>query len=117
VCRSGACSCCRVFAASTCAPDVDAGEKEQPDHVNEVPVPSRSFEAEVLLWRKGAAHGADQTYCQEDRADEHVRSMEPSCHEKGRAIAVAGVSETGVAVLDGLADREQCTEHNRGDRS
>jgi hypothetical protein len=33
-------------------PDVDGGEQEQPDHVDEVPVPGGEFKAEVLLRRK-----------------------------------------------------------------
>jgi hypothetical protein len=31
------------------APDVDGGEQEQPDHVDEVPVPGSGLETEVLL--------------------------------------------------------------------
>ena len=34
------------------APDVDAGEQEQPHHVDEVPVPGGELEAEMLLRRE-----------------------------------------------------------------
>ena len=43
------------------APDVDAGEEEQPDHVDEVPVPGSRLKAEVLLRREGAIDRSDET--------------------------------------------------------
>src|SRR5437660_1205765 len=45
------------FAAR--APDVDAGEQEQPDHVDEVPIPGGELEAEVLGRGELAKIGAD----------------------------------------------------------
>src|SRR4051794_37698931 len=42
------------------SPNVDRGEEEQPDDVDEVPVPGRKLEAEVLLRRKVAEIGAEQ---------------------------------------------------------
>ncbi len=41
-------------------PDIDGEEQEQPDDVNEVPVPGSGLEAEMLLWRKAAGNGAEQ---------------------------------------------------------
>ena len=52
------------------APHVDRGEQEQPDDVDEVPVPGGRFEAEMLPGREVAAVGADQADDQEDRADD-----------------------------------------------
>src|SRR5690606_40953629 len=40
--------------------DVDEGEQEQPDHVDEVPVPGGRLEAEVLLRRELAGEQAQQ---------------------------------------------------------
>ena len=37
-----------IFGAPA-APDVDAEEQEQPDDVDEMPVPGRRLEAEMLL--------------------------------------------------------------------
>ena len=42
------------------APDVDAGEQEQPDDVDEVPVPGRRLEAEVRPRREGTADRANR---------------------------------------------------------
>src|SRR5918997_495618 len=39
-----------LFAAG--APDIDADEQEQPDHVDEVPVPGGELEAEMLGGRE-----------------------------------------------------------------
>src|SRR5262245_52663945 len=36
------------------APHIDTDEQEQPDHVDEVPVPGGELEAEVLFWREVA---------------------------------------------------------------
>src|SRR5260364_377751 len=58
------------------APDIDADEQEQPDHVDEVPVPGGELEAEMLLRREVAGIGADQADQQEDGADQHVEAVE-----------------------------------------
>src|SRR3546814_8295267 len=42
------------------APDIDDDEEEQPHDVNEVPVPGRRLEAEMLLRREMALVGAHQ---------------------------------------------------------
>src|SRR5204862_309451 len=52
------------------APDIDGGEEEQPHHVDEVPVPGRGLETEMLLRREVALVRADQVHEQEDRADD-----------------------------------------------
>ena len=49
---------------------------------------------------------------QEDRADDHVRAVEARRHEECRAVAVAGEAESGVAVFDGLEDRERHAEQD-----
>ena len=38
-----------AMSAPLAAPDVDSGEEEEPDNVNEVPVPGGGLEADVLL--------------------------------------------------------------------
>src|ERR1700712_87911 len=83
-------------------PDVDAGEQEEPDHVDEMPVPGGELEAEMLGRRELAFERADEAYDQEDRADEHMRAMEAGRHEEGRAVIVAFEAECRVAVLVGL---------------
>jgi len=41
------------FCLST--PNVYSGKQEQPNNVNEVPIPSSCFKADVPLWRKVTA--------------------------------------------------------------
>src|ERR1700761_5492759 len=79
----------------TVTPDIDADEQEQPDPVDEMPVPGGEPEAEMLLWREVAGIGACQADDQEDGADQHVEAVEAGRHEEGRAVDVAGEREGG----------------------
>ena len=63
--------------------DVDKGEEEQPHDVNEVPVPGRELEAEMLLGRHAARHQTNEADRKEDRSDDDVRTMETGRHEEG----------------------------------
>src|SRR5690606_8399186 len=66
-------------------PHIDEDKEEQPDSVNEVPVPGSAFEAEMLLRREVTGHGAEQTDEQEDGTDEHVEAVEAGRHVERRA--------------------------------
>src|SRR3546814_2833550 len=57
-------------------PPVDAAEQEQPHHVDEMPVPGRRLEAEMMVRGEVALHGAHEADEQEDRADDHVETVE-----------------------------------------
>src|ERR1700737_667435 len=74
---------------ATGGPDIDADEQEQPDHVDEVPVPGGELEAEMLLRREVAGIGASQAHDQEDGADQHMEAVEAGRHEEGRAVDIA----------------------------
>src|SRR5690349_14876665 len=91
----------------TAAPDIDAGEQEQPHHVDEVPVPGREFEAEMLLRREMPKIDADQAHDEECRPDDDVETVESGRHEEGRAIDVAAEVEGRMAVLVSLHTRER----------
>src|SRR5215204_2145464 len=84
------------------APDIDAGEQEQPHHIDEVPVPGGEFEAEMLRRREMAEIGTDQADDQERGADDDMEAMEPGRHEKGGAVDIAAKMEGRVAVLVSL---------------
>src|SRR3954470_1980802 len=71
------------------APDIDRDEQEQPHDVDEMPIPGRGFEAEMLAGREIAAIGADQVHDQEDRSDQNVEAVEAGRHEEGGAVAAA----------------------------
>src|ERR671910_117033 len=100
----------RIVAAAS--PDIDAGEQEQPDHVDEVPVPSGGLEAEMLLRREVALHRPDQTHGEKDGADDHMETVEAGRHEKRRTVNVVGEAEAGMRVFIGLERREQNAEHD-----
>src|SRR3954470_8018576 len=84
------------------APDVDADEQEQPDYVDEMPVPGGELEAEMLGRREMTGIGADQADDQEDSADQNMEAVKAGRHEKGRAVDIAGERERGVAVFERL---------------
>src|SRR5215472_19075618 len=81
--------------AAAGTPDINADKQEQPDHVDEVPVPGGELEAEVLLRREMPGIGAAQAHAQEDGADQHMEAVEAGRHEEGRAVDVAGEVEQG----------------------
>src|SRR5207244_9280776 len=68
------------------APHVDAGEQEQPHHVDEMPVPGAELEAEMLLRREVAEIGADQADDQEGCSDDNMGAVEASRHEESGAV-------------------------------
>ena len=51
-------------------------EQEQPDHVDEVPIPSRSLKADVLVGLELVFHGAEAADDEENRSHENVEAME-----------------------------------------
>src|SRR5438045_9464860 len=71
------------------APDVDRREQEQPDDVDEMPVPGGRLEAEMLPRREVAPVRADQADGQKDRADDHMEAVEAGRHEEGRPVDAA----------------------------
>ncbi|KAH2775450.1 hypothetical protein KXW38_002127, partial [Aspergillus fumigatus] len=99
------------------APHIDADEQEQPDHVDEMPVPGGELEAEMLLRRELAGIGAQQADQQEDGSDQHMEAVEAGRHEEGRAVDVAGEVERGVCIFIGLHAGEAGTEQHGEDQA
>src|SRR6185437_1999009 len=94
-------------------PHIDEGEEEQPHDVDEVPVPGGGFEAEVMVGREVAAHGANKADDQEDRADDDMRAVEAGRHEEGRAVDTALEGERRVRIFVGLHTGEENAEQDR----
>ena len=94
------------------SPKIDRHEEEHPHHVNEVPVPSGKFEAQMLLWREVAIVDAQQANGEEDRADNDVEAMEARRHEEGRAVNITSKAEGGVGVFVSLNAGEADGENN-----
>src|SRR3954451_10700904 len=109
----------RVFGSDRAprTPDINAGEQEEPDNVDEVPVPGGELEAEMLARRELAEIGTDEADDQENRANDHVEAVEARRHEEGRAVDRAFEAEGGVAVLVGLHGGEADAEQDRQDQS
>src|SRR5215203_6782390 len=94
------------------APHIDAGEQEQPDHVDKVPIPGGELKAEMLRRCEVAEIDPDQTDDEECRTDDDMEAVEAGRHEEGRAIDVAAEVECRMAVLVGLHAREGEPERN-----
>ena len=89
------------------AAPVDADEQEQPDHVDEVPVPGGRLEAEMPLRRELIGAGAEPADDQEAGADDDVEAVEAGRQEEDRGIdAAADERERRVGILDRLAQGE-----------
>src|ERR1700712_119943 len=84
------------------APPVDADEEEQPDDVDEMPVPGRRLEAEVMVRLEMPGPGAEPADDQEGGADDDMEAVEAGRHEEGRGVDAVLEGEGGVAVLEGL---------------
>src|SRR5262249_35746015 len=98
-------------------PYIDAGEQEDPHHVDEVPVPGGEFETEMLRRREMPEIGTDQAYDQEGRADDHVGAVEPGRHEESGAVDVSAEIERRVTVLVGLHAGERQSQRDRQDQA
>src|SRR5258708_35647856 len=68
------------------APPIDAAEQEQPDHVDEVPVPGRRLEAEMLLRSEVAGARPEEADDEEGGADDDMEAVEAGRHEEGLGI-------------------------------
>src|SRR5436190_892883 len=95
------------------APPVDADEQKQPDDVNEMPIPSRRFEAEMMIRLEMALRRAPQAHCEETSADDDVETVKAGSHEKGRRVDPVGEVEGGVAVFISLHRRKTEAEDHR----
>jgi hypothetical protein len=88
------------------SPHVNRDEKEQPNHVDEMPIPGSGLETEMLARCEVTFVNAHQTNCQKYRSDHDVKTMETSRHVEGRAINVSGETKLGVVIFEGLNTTE-----------
>src|SRR5207248_1496762 len=93
------------------SPHIDASEQEQPDDVDEMPVPGGGLEAEMLGRLEVAGERAEKADDQEDGPDDDMEAMESGRHEKGRAVDIAAIvaaeGESGMGIFIGLDRGEQ----------
>jgi len=83
----------------TRAPNIDRGKQEQPDDINEVPVPGRGFETKMMFLCEVAFHCTSKTDRQENGSDDHMETVKAGGHEERGAINVAGKTERSVRIF------------------
>src|SRR6266851_1487523 len=88
--------------AGPCAEEIDASEQEQPDYVDEMPVPGRGLEPEMMLGLEMAGPCPEEADDQEGGADDDMEAVEARRHEEGGGIDAILEMEGGVAVFEGL---------------
>ena len=74
-------SYCILYQRLSAAPDVYCEEQEQPDNVNEVPVPSCRFKAYVFFLCEVAFLCADIANEQKDGSDHNVKAVK-ACNKE-----------------------------------
>src|SRR6185312_8568165 len=92
------------------APPVDADEQEQPDDVDEMPIPGRRLEAEMVVRPEMPGARAEEIHSEEAGADDDMEAVEARRHEEGRGIDAVLEAESGVAVLVALQRGEADAE-------
>src|ERR1700746_446827 len=102
-------------ARSGRTPHINAGKQENPDDVDEMPVPGGKLEAKMLGRREVSKIGTQQAHNQERRADDDMRAMKARRHEESGAVDVAAEIEPGMAVFVGLHAGECQSKHDRQD--
>ena len=66
---------------------VNEHEQAQPYHVNKVPVPSNTFETEVVICIKVTLHAAKQDNDKHQRTQHHVEPVETSQHKEASTVS------------------------------
>src|SRR6516162_11006181 len=98
-------------------PHINAGKQEDPDDVDEMPVPRGELEAEMLRRREMSEIDTKQAHDQKRRADDDVCAMETGRHEESGAVNVAAEIESRVAIFVGLHAGECQTKYDRQDQT
>src|SRR5215213_8212598 len=98
------------------SPDVNACEEEEPDHIDEVPIPGRRLKTEMLIGPEVAGKSAKEAHDEEDRSDDDMETVETGRHEEGRAVdvaaAVAAEGKGRMRVFIGLNRGKQHAQKN-----
>ena len=66
--------------------DVDENKQPDPDGIHEVPIPSGTFKAKVLIRLEMPSQTSHEDYGQRNRANGDVETVESRQHEEGRSI-------------------------------
>src|ERR1700722_4962834 len=91
--RRGSLRCDRAGAVP-----VNADEQEQPDDIDEMPVPGGGFEPEMAFGRKLVGPGAEPAHDQETGADDDMETVEPCREEEDRGVDAASKGERRMGI-------------------
>src|SRR5438270_12891794 len=72
------------------APPIDADEQEEPDDVDEMPIPGGGLQAEMMVRLEVALRRAPQAHREETGDDDDVKTVKAGRHEEGRRVDAAG---------------------------
>ena len=79
----GCTRCVDIADPDHTAPDIDGDKEEEPDNVNEVPVPSSRFKPEMMILVEVIFLATQPADREEERPDKDVEAMEPCGHIEG----------------------------------
>ena len=92
---------------------IDEAEQEQPNHINEMPIPGSRFQAEMVVRFEMALGGADQANQQKQGADQYMQTVKACCHEECGTIDPGGKGKGRVGVFIGLYTGENRAQQDR----
>ena len=98
-------------------PHINARKQEDPDHVDEMPVPRGKFETEMLSGSEVSKIGTDQADDQERRSYYDVGTVESGGHKEGGTVDVAAEIERCVAIFVGLDAGKGQAKRDRQDQA
>src|SRR5262245_30154731 len=104
-------------ALSGRTPNINARKEENPDDVDEMPVPGGKLKTEMLGGGEMSEIDTNQTHDQERRAYDHVGTVESGRHKEGGTVDVAAEVEPCVAVFVGLDAGKGQAKRDRQDQA
>lgn len=71
-----------MHLSAKAAPPIDRNEQEQPNHINEMPIPRGRFKTEMVILGVMAFAGAQITHKQEYGSNKDVKAVKACRHEE-----------------------------------
>jgi len=100
-------------ARSAAAPPIDPDKQEQPHHIDEMPVPRRRFEADMLIGLEMTADRTPQANGEEYRTNGHMKAVESGRHVECRGIDAVAEAEGCGGIFIALNEEENNSEEDR----
>ena len=94
-------------------PDIDIDEQEEPDDVNEMPIPGGRLETHMLFRREMPTPRPEEADEQETGADKNMKAVKPGGQIESRGIDAIGQLEGGGAIFKDLEAQEDDPQNYR----